>query len=226
MLPVKKETTEQPGPAGTGSWVTVQQAGEETEAALVVGFLQSEGIPADSFDRSFHQTPTQTQELSEIEIAVPASRAADAEKVLAERAKAFLSAGTGETVLTGDGLVLIDVGSPEPEPGPGDEHSRLVAERLDDLAASVTPRQPHPKPTAESTSGLQTPAPETARHSFGVHRAKTVRGYISNHPGTSLLIFVTVGVLLGLFAGRRNWPIRSSPNLAPEPSKERGEPIV
>ncbi len=97
------------------SWVAVEEAGDESEAAIVVGFLESLGIPARIMDKSFHQTPAQNEDLIEIEVAVPASRVAEAEKALADRDEGFKKATEGEeTVLTEEGLVDIDV-NPPPE---------------------------------------------------------------------------------------------------------------
>ncbi len=59
-------------------WEGVAAAANESEAALIAGFLESRGIPARVVDRSFHQTPTESEDLSEIEVGVPAARVAEA----------------------------------------------------------------------------------------------------------------------------------------------------
>ena len=70
-------------------WEGVAPAANESEAALVAGFLESCGIPARVVDRSFHQTPTDNEDLSPIEVAVPSARAEEARKELATRERAF-----------------------------------------------------------------------------------------------------------------------------------------
>lgn len=70
-------------------WEGVAPAANESEAALVAGFLQNHGIPARVVDRSFHQTPTESEDLSPIEVAVPAERAAEARAELVRRDRAF-----------------------------------------------------------------------------------------------------------------------------------------
>jgi hypothetical protein len=77
---------------GTGNeerWEGVTSAANEAEAALIAGFLESRGIPARVVDRSFHLTPTESEDLSGVEVGVPASRAAEARAELARREKAY-----------------------------------------------------------------------------------------------------------------------------------------
>ena len=89
------------------SWVALEGVANETEAALLAGFLQSEGIPARVVDRSFHLTPTpEDHDLSPIAVAVPKDRFAEAEQLLASRE----AEGPG----------------PEPEEGGGPEGSGSV----------------------------------------------------------------------------------------------------
>jgi intracellular sulfur oxidation DsrE/DsrF family protein len=95
----------------------LEDAGAETEAAIVVGFLESLGIKATAMDRSFHQTPAQNDELMDIVIAVPASQLEAARAAMANRETGFASAKEGEeTVLTEDGMVTLDEPA-EPESG-------------------------------------------------------------------------------------------------------------
>jgi len=68
------------------SWVALEGVPNETEGALLAGFLESEGIPARVVDRSFHLTPTpEDKDLSPIAVAVPKDRFAEAEQLLASR---------------------------------------------------------------------------------------------------------------------------------------------
>ena len=85
-------------------WEGVAPAANESEAALIAGFLESRGIPARVVDRSFHQTPTENEDLSPIEVAVHAARAEEARKELAEREKAFAKdPGSPSDLQTDDG---------------------------------------------------------------------------------------------------------------------------
>src|SRR5512139_3506205 len=67
-------------------WTAVETVANETEAALLAGFLESEGIPARVVDRSFHLTPTpEDSDLSPIAVAVPNDRLPEALQVLGAR---------------------------------------------------------------------------------------------------------------------------------------------
>ena len=68
------------------NWVALESVPNETEAAILAGFLESEGIPARVVDRSFHLTPMpEDEDLSPIAVAVPKDRFAEAEQLLASR---------------------------------------------------------------------------------------------------------------------------------------------
>lgn len=82
-------------------WEGVTSAANESEAALIAGFLESRGIPARVVDRSFHLTPTESEDLSGVEVGVPASRVAEAREELARREKAYDAAPPGSD-LDGD----------------------------------------------------------------------------------------------------------------------------
>jgi hypothetical protein len=81
-------------------WEGVASAANESEAALIAGFLESRGIPARVVDRSFHQTPTENEDLTGIEVGVPASRVAEAREELARREKAYENSPPGSEVIT------------------------------------------------------------------------------------------------------------------------------
>ena len=96
------------GEAGV-AWSALEGVANESEAALIVGFLQGHGIPARVFDRSFHQTPTSGEDLSSIEVAVPETRLEEARQALALRESAFRASPEGsDTLLTDDGLTEFD----------------------------------------------------------------------------------------------------------------------
>lgn len=96
-------------------WSGVESVPSEAEGALVVGFLESEGIPARIVDKSFRANPTSSEDLTEIEVAVPTERKAEAEAVLARRNADFAGQKEGEvTLFTDEGPTDID---PSSEPG-------------------------------------------------------------------------------------------------------------
>jgi hypothetical protein len=98
-------------------WEGVAPAANESEAALIAGFLENHGIPARVVDRSFHQTPTENEDLSPIEVAVPASRAGEARTTLARRDKAFeKDPGSPSALQTDEGPTDVP---PEGEGGAG-----------------------------------------------------------------------------------------------------------
>lgn len=103
------EQDEKPESHEEESWTGVEGAANPSEAALIVGFLQNHDIPARVVDRSFHQTPTSDEDLTPIEVAVPANRVEEATRVLAERNRDFEASPEGsETVLTDEGLRLLN----------------------------------------------------------------------------------------------------------------------
>ncbi|MFI5180566.1 MAG: hypothetical protein ACHQPI_04175 [Thermoanaerobaculia bacterium] len=102
-------------------WVAVKGVPNETEAAILAGFLDSEGIPARVVDRSFHMTPTvEDNDLSPIAVAVPKDRLAEAEALLATRESGFpATRSDDEAVLTDEGPAHVESEGPERKPGSG-----------------------------------------------------------------------------------------------------------
>jgi hypothetical protein len=99
-------------------WEGVAPAANESEAALVAGFLESRGIQARVVDRSFHQYPTESEDLSPIEVAVPAAHADEARAALASRERAFeKDPGSPSDLQTDEGPREVP---PEGEGGPED----------------------------------------------------------------------------------------------------------
>ena len=98
-----KETTEK-------HWRGVASVGSETDAAFIVGFLESHGVPTRIVDKSFSQNPVPADEdLATVEVAVPIEKYEEAAAALAKRDEAFASATEGEaTLMTDDGPTEID----------------------------------------------------------------------------------------------------------------------
>src|SRR5512140_836907 len=101
-------------PAEDDRWSTLTGAANESEATLLVGFLEAHGITARVVDRSFHQTPTTDDELTPIAVSVPTGRLAEAEAVLEKREKAFTASPEGESsLLTDQGLEQVETSEDE-----------------------------------------------------------------------------------------------------------------
>ena len=102
-------------------WVAVKAVPNETEAALLAGFLDSGGIPARVVDRSFHMTPTvEDNDLSPIEVAVRRDRFDEAMALLASRESGFLAAEPDEeALLTDEGPAHVDPEDPDGKSGAG-----------------------------------------------------------------------------------------------------------
>jgi hypothetical protein len=64
-------------------WETLTTVGTEEEAALVAGFLDGAGIPAEIESLLFHQEPVTFGRLGEVRVKVPAERLAEARAALA-----------------------------------------------------------------------------------------------------------------------------------------------
>lgn len=106
-----KDETRETVAAGSADegWSAVEGVVNEEEGALVVGFLESEGIPARVVDQSAHILPTTNERLTPISVAVPTARVDEAVAVLSRRETAFASQKEGEeTVLTDEGPAALD----------------------------------------------------------------------------------------------------------------------
>lgn len=66
------------------SFETVKIVGSEEDAALVMGFLQANGVEASVESLHASEFPTEVGPLSEVRIQVPAAQAAEAHRLLAE----------------------------------------------------------------------------------------------------------------------------------------------
>ena len=83
-------------------WEGITAAANEAEAALIAGFLESRGIPARVVVNFFDQATTESEDLSGIEIGVPAARVAEAREELARREKAYGDAPPGAELIGDD----------------------------------------------------------------------------------------------------------------------------
>lgn len=102
-------------------WVSLGEVASESEAAIVAGFLEAEGIPARVDDRSFHQAPApDNEDFKEIAVLVPKSFEAEARSRIGARDKAFAGGlANPEALLTDEGPAEIeDSARTEPDPDP------------------------------------------------------------------------------------------------------------
>ncbi len=67
------------------NWTSVAEVGKEAEAAVVAGFLKSQGIPAVVDSEKFHQAPVNFGDLAQISIMVPAGQEQRALEILASQ---------------------------------------------------------------------------------------------------------------------------------------------
>ncbi len=63
-------------------WEIVRTVGTETEATVVVGFLESSGIPAQVESLHISEIPVNFGDMGEVRVRVPADRAAEATALL------------------------------------------------------------------------------------------------------------------------------------------------
>ncbi len=66
-------------------WAIVKVVGSEEEASVVLGFLESSGVPAEVESLHSSDFPTDVGELSNVRIRVPADRAEEATALLNSR---------------------------------------------------------------------------------------------------------------------------------------------
>lgn len=67
-------------------WVAVADAATEEEAAVIAGFLKSQGLSALVDSKRFHQEPVNFGELSPVEVKVPVEQESEAVSLLTSQA--------------------------------------------------------------------------------------------------------------------------------------------
>ncbi len=77
-------------------WVVVCTVGTDEEAAVIEGFLRAQDVPAQVESLLFHQEPVTFGRLGEVRVRVPADRAGEAERLLAEREAAVAEESPAE----------------------------------------------------------------------------------------------------------------------------------
>ena len=97
-------------PAEDGTtWVEIASVGNEDEAKLLQGFLDSEGIPAQIENLSFSMAPTDFGQLGDIRVYVGSEDETRALELLRQREVEFEQLDDdGVTVVTDEGVAEID----------------------------------------------------------------------------------------------------------------------
>jgi hypothetical protein len=94
------------------TWVEIASAGTEDEAALLAGFLDAEGIPAQVEDVKFNMAPTDFGAMGEIRVYVPSEHEQRAQDLLRERTQGFEQLDDDdETLITDEGSAVVDEGT-------------------------------------------------------------------------------------------------------------------
>lgn len=90
-------------------WVEIASTGTHDEAALLTGFLDNEGIPAQIEDLKFEMEPVNFGGLGELRVYVPHEHQQHAKELLAEREQAYEKLDDDdETLITDDGPAEVD----------------------------------------------------------------------------------------------------------------------
>jgi len=97
-------------PANDGTtWVEIASIGNDEEAKLLQGFLESEGITAQIEDVKFDAVPVGFGSMGEIRVYVPADEEARALELLKQRETEYEGLNDDdETLVTDEGTAVID----------------------------------------------------------------------------------------------------------------------
>jgi len=91
------------------TWVEIASTGTEDEAALMTGFLDAEGIPAQVEGVKFNMEPINFGAMGEIRIYVPGEHEQRAQQLLRERNQEYEKLDDDEeTLITDEGPAMVD----------------------------------------------------------------------------------------------------------------------
>jgi hypothetical protein len=94
------------------TWVEIASTGTEDEAALLAGFLDAEGIPAQIEDVKFNMEPINFGAMGEIRVYVPGEHEQRAQELLRNREREYEDLDDDEeTLITEDGPAVVDEGA-------------------------------------------------------------------------------------------------------------------
>ena len=90
-------------------WIEIASTGTEDEAALVQGFLDAEGIPAQIEDVKFKMEPINFGAMGEIRVYVPSEHEQRAQQLLRDREREYEQLDDDEeTLITDEGPAVVD----------------------------------------------------------------------------------------------------------------------
>lgn len=107
-VPLVEELPFQTVDGGETVWVEVASVVTQSEARLLQGFLEANGISAQIESLKFTAEPVNLGAMAEIRIFVDALREADVRRLIEERNDDFESMKDDESVMTDDGPATID----------------------------------------------------------------------------------------------------------------------
>ncbi len=91
------------------TWVEIASTGTEDEAALLSGFLDAAGIPAQVENVKFQMEPINFGAMGEIRVYVPSEHETQAQALLREREGEYEKLDDDEeTLITDDGPAIVD----------------------------------------------------------------------------------------------------------------------
>jgi hypothetical protein len=91
------------------TWVEIASTGTEDEAALLRGFLDNEGIPAQVEDVKFNMEPINFGAMGEIRVYVPSQHEQRAQELLRAREREYQKLDDDEeTLITDEGPAVVD----------------------------------------------------------------------------------------------------------------------
>lgn len=91
------------------TWIEIASTGSKDEAALLKGFLDSEGIPAEIEDVQFDMEPVNFGAMGEIRVYVPREQEEKAQQLLRARETEYQKLDDDEeTLITDEGPAIVD----------------------------------------------------------------------------------------------------------------------
>jgi len=93
---------------GETAWVELTSVGTQTEARLMQGFLEAEGIPTQIESLKFTAEPVNLGAMAEIRVFVAAANEEKAARLLEDRSEDFAALSGDESLMTDDGPATID----------------------------------------------------------------------------------------------------------------------
>ncbi len=90
------------------AWVEIASVVTMSEARILQGFLEAEGIPAQVESLKFTAEPVNLGAMAEIRVFVEATREEEALRLIEDRGDEFASIGADDSVMTDEGPAVIE----------------------------------------------------------------------------------------------------------------------